>query len=151
MNTEQVRAFRKELRRFERSLNTQLKDCCGGSGVTMAQCHALMELDENKDITLIQLAENLSLDKSTLSRTVDGLVSIGLVRKVPHTKDRRYSFLKLTRQGSATCKRIHKGNDAYYQGVFKCLTADQRAPVVEHFQQLVEAILTHEKKGCCAS
>ena len=118
MNQHEIRKFRHNLRRFERLVVSHFKGfgCC--EGVSLAQCHALMEIDGQGPLNLGQLAGSLGLDKSTLSRTVDGLVNIGLVERKPHPRDRRSILLSLTDQGQRTCDNINANNDALFLRVF---------------------------------
>ena len=71
MNTQGIQAFRTILRVLERELGFQTdseSQCCG---VTLGQCHILMEISGKKESTIKELAETFGLDKSSLSRTVD--------------------------------------------------------------------------------
>jgi len=81
----EIRHFRRILRRFERLTNAQIKNCC--SGVTLAQCLVLLEVEEQDRPTMGQLASQLRLDNSTLSRTVDGLVGNGMVERLRRWAD----------------------------------------------------------------
>ena len=93
-------SFRRQLRVLEREVIRELEaqtDCCG---VTLAQCHVLLELADSI-LSLSGLSELLSLDRSTLSRTVDGLVKAGLVERSDDPSDRRTLRLVLTPAGTA--------------------------------------------------
>ena len=131
MNITKIRDFRRILRKLERILNDQLKNdiCC--CGVSLAQCHAILEIDEQGEVTIGQLAKSLALDKSTLSRTIDGLFNIGLVTRVPHHSDRRCMVITLSEQGKETCKEIHRLNDEYSQHVFHVLPDEKHEMLVE--------------------
>lgn len=50
--------------------------CCG---VTITQCHAVVEIGRKGKISLVDLAGLLGLDKSTMSRTINNLVESDLV------------------------------------------------------------------------
>jgi DNA-binding MarR family transcriptional regulator len=149
MELKQIRTFRQTLRRFERLVVTQFKGfgCC--SGVSLAQCHALMEIDSRGSLSLLDLAQGLGLDKSTLSRTVDGLVNIGLVERRPHPNDRRSIQLFLTDQGQRTCDDINEKNDALFMRVINRLNPENRESVLLGFQALVECMAAETQGlGC---
>ncbi len=113
MDAEQIRDFRSILRAFEREVYLQVNSSLC-SGVTVAQCHALLEIEHLNESTIGDLARVTSLDKSTVSRTVDGLVNIGLVdRSIPAT-NRRTSLIKLTGQGKEVCSQINEKNDWFF-------------------------------------
>lgn len=155
MNTKEIRQFREILRKFERVTSFQVKSCC--SGVTLAQCHALMEIDSlSGKATTVQLARNLNLDKSTLSRTIDGLIDLGLVERLPHPSDRRFFVIALTKQGRTTCDGFNRSSDAYYKGVFQNVPEKKQRTVVEHFDLLVQAFVKYEHQhnkdaACCGT
>ncbi len=146
MNVSEVRFFRKMLRRFERLLAEQVKEssCC--IGVTLAQCHAVLEIEEHGETTIRKLTKSLGLDKSTVSRTIEGLVQGGLVERVPHPADRRVSLLNLTDRGKATGNEINNVNDAYYGRIFQSIPAEKQAEVVESFGLLVQAMMERENE-----
>jgi DNA-binding MarR family transcriptional regulator len=135
-----IRDFRKTLRRFERQLESQIKDCCCCGGLTMAQSHVLLEIELQGETTTVALAQALGLDKSTLSRTVDGLVNIGLVGRRENPEDRRYTLLSLTEQGRKTCAEINLINDKYYGSAIDSIEEEKREQVIECFGVLVDAI-----------
>lgn len=140
MNISEIRFFRKTVRRFERLLSDQVKEdsCC--IGVTLAQCHALLEIEEHGETTIRELTGSLGLDKSTLSRTIDSLVKAGLVERIPHPSDRRFMLLNLTDRGKATCNEINATNDAYYTKIFQSIPVRKHEGVVESLGLLVRAM-----------
>jgi DNA-binding MarR family transcriptional regulator len=148
METSEVRKFRENLRRFERLVVAQMKgsSCC--SGVTLAQCHALLEIEVRQSLSLGELAEALGLDKSTLSRTVDGLVNIGLVKRDLHPQDRRSVQLSLTSQGQQTCDRINNDNDEIFIRVLDRIELRNRRDILGGFQELVAAMAAEMDSGC---
>ncbi len=146
MNVSEIRFFRKMLRRFERLLSDQVKESGGCIGVTLAQCHAILEIEEHGETTIGELSGSLGLDKSTLSRTIDGLVKRGLVERIPHPMDRRVALLHLTEQGAATCKDINRDNDAYFGRILQLIPVEKKTGVVESFGLLVQAMVEGENE-----
>lgn len=116
MDQKVVRTFREILRIFERELDRQNNSSCC-CGVTLSQCHALMELSKSDQISLNQLSEKLSVDKSAASRTVESLVNKNLVQRNIPRENRRTTQLKLTESGNQVCQQIHRGNDNYYSEI----------------------------------
>jgi len=155
LRTQEIRRYRKALRQFERLVGVQLKDSC--CGVTLAQCLVLLGIEENGLVTLGQLAADLRVDHSTLSRTVEGLVRKKLVERRRDDVDRRMVRIGLTADGFSRCREIHRGNDAYCRNVFKMIPPTERDAVIRSFETLVRAYLDHEacaekpKSRCAAS
>lgn len=145
MKTREIRDFRRILRRFERLTNLQLKTCC--SYVTLAQCIVLLEIEENGRLNMGQLASQLRLDNSTLSRTIDGLVKRGLVERLQDDHDRRVVEIRLSAEGNSVCRTIHKDNDAYCRRVLTKIPPSKRETVVRNFETLVQAFLDSEAES----
>jgi DNA-binding MarR family transcriptional regulator len=133
MDQQQLRIFRKYLRDIEREVARSLKDqttCCG---VTMAQCHVLLEMGELGTPGIGTLAERLQLDSSTLSRTVDSLVKAGLLSRLDDPANRRRSILSLTDKGQAARESVDRMCDQFYLKLFS------KIPVSRH-GRLLEAV-----------
>ena len=140
-----IRQFRRALRRFQRLNDVQLKSCC--TRVSLPQCLVLLEVDEAEQPTMGQLATRLRLDGSTLSRTVESLVSRGLLERERSEQDRRTVRIRLTRSGRAECKTLHRDNDARCTDVLGRIPASRRPAVIRSFELLVQAYLDHEAES----
>jgi 5'-methylthioadenosine phosphorylase len=153
MDIREIRSFRRHIRQFERVTHAQLKSCC--ASVTLAQCLVLMEIDENGQLAMSQLASRLRLDASTLSRTIEGLVQRRLVERLREDQDRRVVRIRLTDEGQAVCRSIHQENDGHYVRVFEKIPASRRGTVLRSFETLVQAFLDCEVEAlagaCCGS
>ncbi|MFC2157984.1 MarR family winged helix-turn-helix transcriptional regulator [Acidobacteriota bacterium] len=138
MEVSEIRQFRKSLRKFER-LDKLLNDrCC--QDITVAQCHVLLEIEGKENVTTVQLVKELKLDKSTLSRTVDELVQKGLVERLPHPSDRRFTPLQLTESGIQKSVELHRENDGYYTRIFQRIPKEKQKEILDGFQILVDAV-----------
>ena len=136
MDQEVVRKFREILRIFERELDSQNNSSCC-CGVTLSQCHTLMELSKTENITLNQLSEQLSIDKSAASRTVENLVTKKMVERSIPKENRRTTNLKLTQTGINVCQQINNGNDDYYSKAMGTIPADDLAVFLRSFENMV--------------
>ncbi len=130
-----LRHFREIMRIFEREILYQNNDSCC-NGVSLAQCYTLLEIENNHKISISELAKNLSLDKSTVSRTVDGLVNIHLVDRIIPKDNRRKAILNLTENGKQVCTTIHFTNDAYIKEVLDDFTEKERKEFFHLFKKL---------------
>ena len=117
--------------------------CCG---VTISQCHAIVEIGRSEEISLNELAKRLNLDKSTMSRTINNLVKSGLVIREMHPEDRRYVTIKLTDGGMDTFKNIEFRMKEYYKNIFQSIPDNKREQVLESLKLLTESV---NKNKCC--
>jgi DNA-binding MarR family transcriptional regulator len=135
MDKKFIHRFREIIRIFDREIFYQNNaSCC--NGISVAQCHTLLEIEKNRQISVSELAGNLSLDKSTVSRTVEGLVNISLVdRKIPK-ENRRMALLSLTENGKQVCSTINYTNDLYMKHILKDFSKEEREDFLRLFEKL---------------
>jgi DNA-binding MarR family transcriptional regulator len=146
---EQIKLFRRHLREIERAVSGSLKDqttCCG---VTLAQCHVLLELEEMGSPSIVELAEKLKLDASTLSRTIDGLVKSGWVSRTENPRNRRSSLISLTQEGRKTCDEINERCNQFYSRVFARIPAAQHAKLLDAVELLSGVFCEFRFDACC--
>lgn len=139
--------LRETVRILERRLGI-LKDskfsCCG---ITMSQCHALVEIGRSGSISLNELAELIDLENSTLSRTVNNLVTSGLAKREIDPQDRRYVTISLTKSGQRLFKKIEGSMDSYYKKIFDQIPEGKRGQILKSLNILLEAIVKTNSCG----
>jgi DNA-binding MarR family transcriptional regulator len=118
--------------------------CCG---VSLAQCHALVEIGRAGTISLVDLASVLDLDNSTMSRTVNNLVDHGLAERELDPKDRRYVAIRLTQAGMTSFGAVESSMDDYFLQIFRAIPADRQEQVLASLRLLFRAI---SESACCA-
>jgi DNA-binding MarR family transcriptional regulator len=139
LRKEELRTFRRTLREFERIMTDSYGCSCAGTGVSVAQCHLLLGIEDGQPTSITDLSERLDLDRSTVSRTVEALASRGVVAREEDPQDRRFSKLVLTQEGTETAEQIHRENDQYFTRVFSSIPKERRKDVLEGFELLVKA------------
>ena len=152
METTFLNEFRQILRLFERELNIQNTfSCC--NGVTVAQCHTLLEIEKRNLVTVTELAEKLNLDKSTVSRTVDGLVNIGLLNRDIPAQNRRKAELSLTENGKKMCTTINCTNNTFFESAFEGFSAQEKQDFLSLFSKFTSNMQNNREEAttCCKS
>ncbi|WP_425801835.1 MarR family winged helix-turn-helix transcriptional regulator [Desulfitobacterium sp. Sab5] len=143
-DTDDSKQLREMVRMLERKFGIVQESeysCCG---ITMAQCHALVEIGRVKSISLNELAELLNLENSTMSRTVNNLVTGDLAKRDIDTQDRRYVTISLTESGYKLYKDIEDGMNLYFRNVYNSIPKNKKQQVLESLQILLEAIDKNE-------
>lgn len=145
-NIDKPKQLRETIRTLERKLGIFSESEVACCGITMTQCHALVEIGRAKSISLNELAQLLNLKNSTMSRTVNNLVTGELVKRDIDTNDRRYVTISLTESGIKIFKGIEEGMNLYFKKIYNFIPADKRGQVMESMEILVDAI---SKDECC--
>lgn len=146
INNDTSKQLRELIRILERKLGVLEENeitCCG---ITMAQCHALIEIGWSNNISLNELAQLLNLESSTMSGTVNGLVNSGLVKREIDPSDRRYVTISLADKGVKFFNAIEEGMDLYFKKVYGSIPESKREQIIESLQILIDAIRENE---CC--
>ena len=144
--------FRASLRVLEREIERQLLSESGCCGVSLMQCHILLELSAAGALSLKDLEDRLDTDKAALSRTVDTLVRDGLVVREQDRKDRRYVRIELTKAGGSKVLFIDAACNVFYEELFRKIPERKHATVLESVEILGSVLREMRTSGdaaCC--
>jgi len=150
MESERIRYFRELMRQLQRNLGWLSKSDAACCGVTVAQCHSLLAIGKAESINMIELANMLGLDTSTVSRTIDNMRRNQLVKRKANRKDRRYITLSLTDKGEKIYNNINCTFDSYYSKVFAAIPVEKHEQIIESIYLLTAALAEDENYTCCA-
>lgn len=137
-NTAEV--FREVVKTCVRKLGLLQKADAACCGITVAQCHTLVEIGKAHSLSLNELSQLLTLDKSTMSRTVDNLVNAGLVERRVDKADRRYAKINLSAKGTEMVEVINSRMEEYFERVLRSIPEDKAAVVIEALPYLLTAV-----------
>ncbi|MFH4576244.1 bifunctional helix-turn-helix transcriptional regulator/GNAT family N-acetyltransferase [Vibrio diabolicus] len=110
MNARQLRHYSRHAVRLLGMLDKQ----CGDVALTPVQAHALGEI-QLQPLTINQLAQQLSVDKSNASRTITGLIKLGLVESIENPKDKRSQLVALTIQGQQALAQLDQQQNSFFE------------------------------------
>lgn len=98
--------------------------------LTPSQAHALQVLGPAERLTQYQLAAQLRLEKSTVSRLVQSLVERGWVKRTINLDNRREVLLTLTDAGQTSFEEVQAHAVAKYHRMWSRIPEDRRAQVL---------------------
>lgn len=137
VNDEQVEAVlaasREMLGLVARSLNEAIEI------VTLPQFRVLVILRQEQPLRMGIVADRLGAPPSTISRTVDRLVALGLVERPPHTDSRREVLIQLTAQGRELVEDVWNRRRDEIRSVLARMDEDHRPPLAAAFTSFAEA------------
>ena len=132
--------LRELIRILVRDLGILEKSDASCSGISLAQCHAIVEIGRKEKISLVDLSGLLGLDKSTMSRTINNLVESDFVLRESDKENRRYVIIQLTEKGKSVFKDIEDSMETYYRDIFNAIPENKRYQVLESLELLKEAV-----------
>ncbi len=92
-----------------------------------------------KPVCMNDLAEQLCVSHSRITRIVDNLVKKGLVKRYPSMEDRRKWFTEITDDGLATAKRAEDENNDLQKQIIESIPDDEVDTIVESLQKYIQA------------
>ncbi|KQY42825.1 MarR family winged helix-turn-helix transcriptional regulator [Cellulomonas sp. Root137] len=98
----------------------------GEAGLTDPQFTVLAWLTKDGPLTPGQLAERERIQPPSMTRTVNGLVELGLVAKSEHPTDGRQVVVTLTDAGVAEVNETRRRRDAWLAERLSKMTKDER-------------------------
>ena len=120
------------------------RDRVGYHGLTITQCYVLEILIRRGPLTLNELAAEMYLDKSTLSRVVGGLERKYAVKRKSNPADGRSILLEATPSGTGRYERAEKDIVAENARVLSGFSQASRRQLVELIDALVRAARERE-------
>jgi DNA-binding MarR family transcriptional regulator len=115
------------------------RDRFGYHGLTITQCYVLDVLVQHGAVTLNALAAEMHLDKSTLSRVVDGLERKHAAKRIANPADGRSTLIEATRAGAQRYERVVADIVADNTRVLSAFTAPTRRQLVVLLDALTRA------------
>lgn len=117
-------------------------DCIAQHGLSFAKWVALASLARFGECSMTRLARLSAADRTTLTRSIDGLIRDGLVERGAQASDRRKVVVRLTPEGQAILGRIRKDIHPINQEVCAELTDEEQANLATYLQKILGGLIT---------
>lgn len=147
MNNENVLALRTNVQKFVRLfglLEQNVTPC--GFPLSVSQVYALQEL-ESASMSVTELSQRLYLERSTVSRLVDGLFKEGFINRDVNISNRREMVLSLTEKGNRAVVQVREKSVEFYQDMLGQLSQDDQELITEAFRKLTDALHQFKEEG----
>jgi len=110
-----------------------------GQPFSPSEAMTLLLLDDSGQLPQRDLAASLDLEKSTVSRLVDGLARRGLLQRSPHPEGGRSHLVALTDVGQRQVATLRVARRQRLERLLEAIPAEDRAAVVKLIHQLSAA------------
>jgi DNA-binding MarR family transcriptional regulator len=135
----QVRDFREAIAELVKKYQFRDRNETVAYGISVSQAYALRCLHREGPRVMKELAEDLHLTVSTLTRVVDQLVAKKLVRRSRSEEDRRLCRVELTARGRALWRRLEDELMEIDEEILSRLSSGERDAVISVLRLLAEA------------
>lgn len=113
---------------------------------SISQCYALQKL-EGKRLTLLELSEELALDRSTVSRLAKDLVNKGYCAYLMNDQDGRSRYLELTGVGKQELNEIHGVAIKQVQSALQNLANEEQELISQGLSLYAKALKDNPMRG----
>jgi DNA-binding MarR family transcriptional regulator len=120
--------------------------------LTMAQFKVFLTLNFEGEVPISKLAQTLGISHPTASHLVERLVQAGLVERVEHATDRRYTLARLTSHGTMVVQRLRQGRENRLQHWLSQLDEQDLAALRQGLEALNRVVASSSQEaGICGS
>ncbi|WP_260858040.1 MarR family winged helix-turn-helix transcriptional regulator [Bacillus sp. FJAT-22090] len=128
-------------RPFEHHLNIELAK----HDLYRAQWSILFYLFNNGSSTLVELSHYQSVEKPTVTRTINRLEELGYVEQLP-SKDKREKRMRLTPLGTEVYENVRVTVDAYEESILKGISEEEQLRAIQLMGEIRHNILERGDK-----
>ena len=140
-----VRSIRESSRSMVRELG-MLGEAHASLGLTNSQVHALIELEKDRALSVIELAERLHLEKSSVSRLIDALQAQQLIKAASDAGDARRKLVSLTSAGERKLVEVHAEADGRVERALSELTPREQELIARGIDLYARALKSSLRK-----
>ena len=130
-----IHTIRTELRYLVRELGLLDKNCFR-SGLSLTQAHLLTYLSKNGMTSFAELCLQLSMDKASLSRTLNVLAGKNYVEPVAGVKDKRQKSFQLTAAGARSLATADDAADNELSFIDNAMTLQDAQEIINGLRAL---------------
>lgn len=104
--------------------------------ICLPEIFVLKELSSKEEPTMSELGRSISMDPSTLTRTVDKLVEKEFVVRKPDPEDRRVVRVTITAEGRKIINRFEVQRKKHIESILRQMTSQERKDLLKIFKTL---------------
>jgi DNA-binding MarR family transcriptional regulator len=117
-------------------------DCIAQHGLNFGKWMTLASLARFGECSMTRLARLSASDRTTLTRSIDGLIRDGLVERGAQASDRRKVVVRLTQDGRELLARVADAIQPIHQEVCAELTEEELTNLATYLQKILGGLIT---------
>ncbi|MEO1132471.1 MAG: MarR family transcriptional regulator [Cyanobacteria bacterium J06639_1] len=122
-----------------------LRDGLAEVNMSPARFQILQALKQGGALSMVEVAERLSVTKRNITTLVDGLEGDGLAARRPHPTDRRSTLVELTPAGDAVFVRAAKVQREHLEELMANLDTDQQQDMARALTHLTKHLMAKQR------
>ncbi|RRN63690.1 MarR family winged helix-turn-helix transcriptional regulator [Caulobacter sp. 602-1] len=116
-------------------------DLLARHGLTFAKWVAMISLRRFGNLSMTRLAKLAATDRTTLTRSIDGLIADGLVERKASSADRRIVVICLTDTGRTLLEKIRAEIRPLNRDICANLTTEEQAAMTRYLQKMLSGLI----------
>lgn len=116
-------------------------DLLARHGLTFAKWVAMISLRRFGNLSMTRLAKLAATDRTTLTRSIDGLITDGLVERKASSADRRIVVICLTDTGRTLLEKIRAEIRPLNRDICANLTTEEQAAMTRYLQKMLSGLI----------
>lgn len=116
-------------------------DLLARHGLTFAKWVAMISLRRFGDLSMTRLAKLAATDRTTLTRSIDNLITDGLVERKASSADRRVVVICLTETGRGLLETIRAEIRPLNRDICANLTTEEQAAMTRYLQKMLSGLI----------
>ncbi len=129
-----------------RILRTKFREKRTGS-MSMVQFRTLTFVNTNQGASLSATATAIGLSLPSMSKLVDALVNMNLIKREMHGEDRRKICLSLTEKGKSELDEAYQHTQTYFTEKFSELTEKERGQIETAMDVMKKLFMLEQKSN----
>lgn len=109
-------------------------------GFAWNQYSVMKTIEQGEALTLSEISARVHRKNSNVTPIIDFLVDKGIVERIPDTKDRRITRVRLTEEGVAIREQTIAQHDNFIRQLYEALSEDEIKDFIDVVNMVLEKI-----------
>ena len=126
------------IKEISRRCGKQDDELCNGIGLNVSESNVISSFGKKSEITSSELADNLDISNSRITRIIDGLIEKKLVKRNYSSEDRRIINLTLSEKGIEKSRLLENKFCKCYEGITRKVNNKDLINIIESLEKLLK-------------
>ena len=129
-----------KINKIANNINSVFNQILQPFDIAIEQRVTLEIIKYEKNVTLTKISNDLSKDKTTISRTLRTLENKGLIQRVESSEDKRVTFIELTQKGEETLRLSEDIASEFRESLVCSLNEEERETLTKLLKKVGDGL-----------